>query len=471
MQTKDPLARKRILILGFGRQGKALARWLPKVGATVVVNDKRTEEELNINKRDYPNVRFVLGEHPDNVINGIAMICVSGGVPLDMPLLELARQRKIPITNDAQLFMERCPAPVIGITGSAGKTTTTTLVGEIIRRAGYKTWVGGNIGDVLLDVLPDIQADDVVIMELSSFQLDLMTSSPQVAAILNITPNHLDRHKSMEAYVKAKANIIRYQKTSDIAVLSADDNITKNLEVAVSGELVSFSAYSMVPNGAFCIGNRLMLAGAASYDYVPHILCEKDEIPLRGDHNVLNVLAACAIAGSLGLASDRPGISPETMRQAILAFKPVPHRLEVVGEVDGVTYINDSIATAPERLVAALRSFKEPLVLLLGGADKDLPWDEAVHLSLQKAHGIILFGKEGEKQVRNKAAKLFKLMGANENVLHIVDDLEAAVTKASELAFDGDVVLLSPGGTSYDAYSDFAERGEHFRQLVKALES
>lgn len=470
MKAKDPLAGKRILVLGFGRQGKALARWLPKVGARVVVNDSRTDEELKLNRRDYPGVRFVLGEHPDTVINGIAMICVSGGVPLDMPILQEARNRKIPLTNDAQLFLERCPAPVIGITGSAGKTTTTTLVGEIVRRAGHKTWVGGNIGDVLLDVLSDIQKEDVVVMELSSFQLELMTSSPQVAAILNITPNHLDRHKSMESYIKSKTNIIRYQKPDDIAVLSADDPVASQLEMAVQGELVTFSNRTMVPNGAFGVGSRIVLAGAASFDYVPHVLCQKDEIPLRGDHNVLNVLAACAIAGSLGLAADRPGIEPDTMREAILNFKPVPHRLEVVCEIDGVTYINDSIATAPERLVAALRSFDEPLILLLGGADKDLQWDAAVHLALQKARCIILFGKTGDKQVRSKTALLFRLLGADEQVLHQVDTLDDAVTKAAELAQSGDVVLMSPGGTSYDAYHDFAARGEHFRKLVQALE-
>lgn len=471
MQTKDPLSGKRVLIIGFGRQGKALARWFPKIGATVVVNDSRTEETLKLNRRDYPGVRFILGEHPDTAINGIALICVSGGVPLDMPLLELARERNLPITNDAQLFMERCPAPVIGITGSAGKTTTTTLVGEIVRLAGYKTWVGGNIGDVLLDVLDDISREDVVVMELSSFQLELMDRSPQVGAILNLTPNHLDRHKTMDAYINAKLNIIRYQNPSNIAVLSADNPVTKALEDTVIGELAQFSNRTMVLNGTFAMGNRLMVSGTASYDYVPHVLCEKDEIPLIGEHNVQNVLAACAIAGSLGLAADRPGISPETMREAILNFKPVPHRLETVRVLNGVTYVNDSIATAPERLVAALRSFDKPLILLLGGADKDLPWGEAVHLSLQKSHSIILFGAEGTKQVREKVGRLFKLRGASADILHIVDDLDAAVAKAVEIAEDGDIVLLSPGGTSYDAYNDFAERGEHFRQLVNALES
>lgn len=470
MKVKDPLAGRRILVLGFGRQGKALARWLPKVGATVVVNDSRSEEELKLNRRDYPGVKFVLGEHPETVINGISMICISGGVPLDMPILQEARNRNIPLTNDAQLFLERCPAPVIGITGSAGKTTTTTLVGEILRRAGYKTWVGGNIGDVLLDILPDVQREDVVVMELSSFQLELMTSSPQVAAILNITPNHLDRHKTMEAYIKAKSNIIRFQKSDDIAVLGVDNPIASQLEIMVQGELVTFSNRAMVANGTFGLGSRLVLSGAASYDYVPHILCQKDEIPLRGEHNVLNVLAACAIAGALGLATDRPGIEPEIMRETILNFKAVPHRLELVRQIKGVAYINDSIATAPERVVADLRSFEEPLVLLLGGADKDLPWDAVVHLALQKARHIIIFGKPGKKQVRDKASLLFKLRGADERILHIVDTLDEAVAKAAELAQVGDVVLLSPGGTSYDAYQDFAERGEHFRKLVQGLE-
>jgi UDP-N-acetylmuramoylalanine--D-glutamate ligase len=470
MIKKDPLAGKRVLVLGFERQGKALARWLPKVGASVLVNDKNSEESLKFNRADYPNVRFVLGEHQDTVLDGIHLICISGGVPLEMPLLVAARERGIAFTNDAQLFMERCPAPVIGITGSAGKTTTTTLVGEMIRNAGYKTWVGGNIGDVLLDVLADIQAEDVVVMELSSFQLDLMTISPQVGAILNITPNHLDRHKTMQAYTLAKANIISHQKPSDIAVLSQDDPIAHSLEAIVEGELVTFSNRTMVANGAFCVGNRVVLAGAASYDAAPHVLLEKEEIPLRGEHNVLNVLAACAIAGSLGLATDRPGIEPEVMRETILNFKPVPHRLELVREYKGASYVNDSIATAPERLIAALRSYQEPLILLLGGADKDLPWDEAVHLAMQKSRHVIIFGKMGEKQVREKVAKLFRLRGADERFLSLVDDLPAAVTKAAELAEAGDVVLMSPGGTSYDAYKDFAERGEHFRQLVNSLQ-
>lgn len=469
MSLTDPLKGQRALIIGFGRQGKALARWLPTVGARVVVNDQRSAEILRLNKADYPGVEFVLGEHPESALDGVDLLCVSGGVPLEMPLVQAALQRGLRVTNDAQLFMERSPAPVVGITGSAGKTTTTRLTGEIIRRAGYKTHVGGNTGEVLLDVLDEISPDDVVVMELSSFQLELMTISPRVGAILNITPNHLDRHKTMDAYVSAKFNILRHQRPGDMAVLSEDDSITRQMLESVVGELATFSASDMVTDGAFLAGNRLVLAGAASFDAVPHVLCTSDELPLIGDHNLLNVLAACTIAGSLGLAIDRPGIEPETMRAAIREFKPVPHRLEIVHVARGVTYVNDSIATAPERLVAALRSFKQPLVLLLGGADKDLPWDQAAHLALQKSRHIVLFGKSGEKQVAEKVGRLLRLKGARDDVLTRVETLDEAVKRAAEVAQAGDVVLLSPGGTSYDAYPDFEARGEHFRKLVREL--
>lgn len=200
------------------------------------------------------------------------------------------------------------------------------------------------------------------------------------------------------------------------------------------------------------------------------MLCERGDVPLRGDHNLLNVLAACAIAGSLGIATDRPGIEPEVMSAAIRDFKAVPHRLEVVRVLRDVTYVNDSIATAPERLIAALRSFNEPLVLLLGGADKDLPWEAATSLAMRKARHIVLFGKAGEKQVGDKVAKLLTLRGADQGVFTRVETLDEAVQVAAGVAQAGDVVLLSPGGTSYDAYRDFEARGEHFRQLVHALE-
>ena len=346
MANRDLLAGKRIVVFGFGRQGVALARWLPTVGAEVVVTDSRSARELNLRRRDYPGVRFYLGGHPEDLLIGARLICVSGGVPLDLPILELARERGIPFSNDAQLFLERCPAPAIGITGSAGKTTTSALTARIAAKAGYKVWLGGNIGNPLISDLKRIKASDLVVMELSSFQLELMTASPRVAALLNLTPNHLDRHGSLEAYAGAKANILLHQRATDVAVLGWDSAGSRAYEPAVAGELVAFSMDEMVPNGAFMLGSRLLVAGSASYDMSPHVVCQREDIQLRGDHNARNVLAACAITGSTGLAIDRPGVMPDVMRATIREFQAVEHRLETVRELDGVTWVNDSIATA-----------------------------------------------------------------------------------------------------------------------------
>ncbi len=469
MAQRDPLAGKRVVVFGFGRQGTALARWLPTVDAEVVVTDSRSAKELGLRRRDYPGLRFYMGGHPDEVLVGARCICVSGGVPLDLPILQEARERGIPLTNDAQLFLERCPAPVIGITGSAGKTTTTALVANIVAEAGYKVWRGGNIGNPLIEDLPRIRAADIVVMELSSFQLELMSASPTVAAVLNLTPNHIDRHGTFENYVSAKANILRYQRATDVAVLGWDSPVSQTLEQVVAGEQLAFSLYDMVPDGAFVLGSRLLVAGSASYDMGPHVVCEREEIPLRGDHNVLNVLAACAITGGMGLAIDRPGVTPDVMRKSIRNFQAVAHRLETVREVGGVTWVNDSIATAPERLLAALSSYEEQLVLLIGGADKDLPWEAAIHFALRKARHIIVFGEDGAKQVASKVMNLMEKMRVRDDQLSRVQTLDEAVERAADVAQAGDIVLLSPGGTSYDAYDDFAARGAHFRQLVSEL--
>ena len=453
----DPLHGKTIVVLGFARQGKALARWLPTIGARVVVSDGKTAEELKLNPAEYPGVEFILGGHPDILLEGADLVCVSGGVPLDLPILQLALRYGVPLTNDAQLFMERCPAPVIGITGSAGKTTTTTLTGEIFKRAGHRTWVGGNIGDVLLSVLPIINPQDRVVMELSSFQLELMTVSPNIGAVLNITPNHLDRHGTMEAYAQAKSHILLHQKPHDVAVLGRDDAVARALEQITAGDVVWFSANEMVADGACLIGERLVVAGDASPDGEPHVICERGDIQLRGDHNVLNVLAACGITGAAG-------IEPEVMSEVIREFRGVAHRLETIRSVDGVLYVNDSIATAPERVLAALRSYSEPLVLLLGGRDKKLPWELMLSLALVKSRKIIAFGEFGEGIVQ-----VVKRLCGSEDPIICVKTLDEAVEQAAKVAQPGDVVLLSPGGTSYDAYPDFAARGEHFRKLVQAL--
>lgn len=453
----DILNERRVIVVGFARQGQALARWLPTVGARPVVTDGKTAEQLGIDTADFPGVRFVLGENPLELLDRAEMVCVSGGVPLTIPLIEEAVRRKIPVTNDAQLFVDRCPAPLVGITGSAGKTTTTTLVGQMMKNGGFQTWVGGNIGNVLLDVLNYIQPKDRVVMELSSFQLELMTSSPPIGAVLNITPNHLDRHGTMEAYMNAKAHIVAHQGVDGVAVLNKDDIGSMVLESIAGGDVCWFSRREIVGDGAFLAGARLFVAGRSSVSGDPEFVCEVGDIPLRGDHNVANVLAACAIAGAAG-------VTPEVLANTVRTFKGVPHRLETVREVGGVTWVNDSIATAPERVLAALRSYTEPLVLLLGGADKKLPWDELVALTPFKCRHVVCFGRDGDIPLET-ARNLQIDMGMYTRV----QTLEEAVEAAARVAEAGDVVLLSPGMTSYDAYPNFEVRGEQFRALVGGL--
>jgi UDP-N-acetylmuramoylalanine--D-glutamate ligase len=463
------LADKRVLILGLARQGTALARFLARAGAEVTVSDLRDEVALADQVAELAGlpIRYVLGKHPLSLLDRADLVCLSGGVPVDVPIVLEAQRRSIPLSNDAQLFLERCPAPVIGITGSAGKTTTTALVGEMCRAAGLRTWVGGNIGNPLIADLDQIRPDDRVVMELSSFQLEVMTVSPHVAAVLNITPNHLDRHKTMEAYVAAKRNIVAHQRLEDFALLSYNEPNARSLALETAAHLLWFSAGAEVDEGAFTTNGELTLR----LDGVDRAICQSAEVRLRGRHNLLNVLAASVLAGVAG-------VPVEAMCQVAMAFTGVEHRLELVREWDGVSWYDDSIATAPERSLAALRSFEEPIVLLAGGRDKDLPWDEFAGETVERVRQLITFGEAGLMIARIVDERLGQEQGESatphQPVLEeitAVETLEQAVEVAARVSRPGDVVLLSPGGTSFDAFRDFVERGERFKELVRLLGS
>lgn len=463
LDSNDPLFGKTAVVLGFARQGQALARWLPSVGAKVIVSDKRdfgALAEAILEFIDAP-IQYALGGHPLSLLDEADILFLSGGVDPKIPLCVEARRRGIPLSNDAQLFLERCKAPIIGVTGSAGKTTTTTLIGEMCKAAQLPTHVGGNIGDVLLTKLTQVRPDHKVVMELSSFQLELMTRSPQIAVVTNVTPNHLDRHGTMENYLEAKAQIFLHQQPNDIAIFNLDDHGSYSLSERAHSRVAFFSTREMVSNGAFVAGSRLMVTGISAPDGGAKIVCSREDIKLRGDHNLQNVLAACAAAGAAG-------VPVEAMRQVIKTFSGVPHRLEVVRVVGGVTYVNDSIATAPERVIAALRSFTEPIILLAGGRDKKLPWDELLMFVAQRVKHLITFGEFGEQIAA--MARRFQMPSSTLKSVTYLATLDVAVKHAADIAQSGDVVLLSPGCTSYDAYQDFEERGEHFRMLVSALE-
>ena len=454
-----PIAEHHIVVLGLARQGSAVARWLAAQGAQVTISDVKPAEQLTAEieaLRDVP-VKFALGGHPLALLADCDALCLSGGVPIDLPIVLEARRHGIALTNDAQLFMERCPAPLIGITGSAGKTTTTTLTGDILRAAKYETWVGGNIGHPLIGDLDAIRPTHRVVMELSSFQLDVMTISPPVAAVLNVSPNHLDRHQTMDAYLAAKGHILDYQTFDDTAVLGYDNPIARQLSNRRRGCVRFFSREKIIGRGAFLKGDRLIVV-----QHQEREVCRVSDIPLRGEHNVLNVLAACALAITLG-------VEPDAMAQAIRNFKGVAHRLQLIRTVNGVQYYDDSIATAPERLMAGLLAYDEPIVLLAGGRDKHLPWGEAAKLIVERVRDLIVFGEMADLVQTAVEAQLAQSGTRVLERIHHVSTLEEAVAKAAQVARSGEVALLSPGGTSYDAFKDFAERGDRFQELVKSL--
>ncbi len=453
-----------MLVLGAARQGQAAARYLIRHGARVTINDRRSPAEMRMAQEalaDLP-ILWVLGGHPLELLDDVDLLCLSGGVPLDNPLVVEAVRRGLPLTNDTQIFMEVVPCRTVGITGSAGKTTTTTLVGRMATNAiGWlpslrRVWIGGNIGDPLLNYVDEMAPDDLAVLEISSFQLEQMVLSPNVAAVLNVTPNHLDRHGTMEAYLAAKARILEFQRVEDDAVLGREDAGAWSLRAKVRGRLFSFGLRppSSGECGAYLDRGVFVLREEGG----ERRLFGEDIVLLRGEHNRLNVLAACAIAAATGLPV-------EAMRAGVEGFNGVPHRLEFVREWRGARWYNDSIATAPERTMAAIRSFEEPLILLLGGRDKDLSWEELAALVRQRVDHVILFGEAAGKI----AAVLERAQGPKPETLDRCARLEEAVQAAARVAGPGDVVLLSPGGTSFDEFRDFEERGEWFRRWVQQL--
>ncbi|MCZ2128139.1 MAG: UDP-N-acetylmuramoyl-L-alanine--D-glutamate ligase [Anaerolineales bacterium] len=452
----------RVLILGAARQGVALARWLSRHGAAPVLSDSRPEEDLVLAKKALlgEKVRWALGGHPLELLDECDLLCLSGGVPLTLPVVREALRRGIPLSNDTQIFMEAVPCKTIGITGSAGKTTTTTLVGEMAkietRDQTRAVFVGGNIGDPLINYADDMRADDLAILELSSFQLEQTTLSPNIAALLNLTPNHLDRHGTMEAYASAKARILDFQSAQDTAIIGRDDDGAWNLREHVRGALQAFSLRELDKglNGA-CLRDGVLYLRENSAD---ERLLAREEIHLRGEHNVANVLAAFAIGHAAGFHLD-------AMREATREFRGVPHRLEFVRELRGAKWYNDSIATAPERSLAALRSFDEPIVLLLGGRDKNLPWGALANLVRERVKFTATFGEAGGMIQE----ALIRLGGVRAAQIGRADSLKGAIQLAAQESSAGDVVLLSPGCTSYDEFVDFAERGAAFKKWTLEL--
>lgn len=442
---------KRVLVYSLGIEGRDLARWMLKQGARVTISDTRTDAALEAAGASPPEgtERVVTGEALLDP-SGFDLVAVSQSVLRHSAALQRARELGVPVTSQMRLFLQLCPGRTVGITGSSGKSTTTALAGAIARAAGIDHIVGGNIGEALLGRLDEIGPETTVILEISHTQLQYTDRSPHIAAVTNVTPNHLDQF-SWDEYVGLKRAILAYQHREDIAVLNADDQTSRALMAAAKGRLVRTSIRTEPEgDGAWVDGGEVVVRKGGRTSAVLPVA----DLRLRGEHNLANVVMACAIAAEAGLSVD-------AMARAVRAFTGVQHRLEVVGNALGATWVNDSIATSPERAIAGLRAFTEPVVLLMGGRDKNLELDGLRELARERCHAVVCFGESGQ---------LFcdAMQPAVEDCT-LVSTLEEAVAAAAERVRSGDAVLLSPGGTSFDAYPNFEARGEAFRRLVRAL--
>lgn len=452
----DQFENKRVTIIGLAREGTALARFLCGVGARVTVSDSRSPAALAEFLRQIASLPVHLSLGGNRVQDAISAdyLFLSPGVPPLLPAVVEARKRNIPILSEPRLFLERCPAPVIGVTGSSGKTTTTSLIGEMLRRAGIRTHVGGNIGKPLIGELGSIAPTDAVVMELSSFQLALFDISPHIAVVTTLSPDHLDMHSSLEEYYDSKRNIVRFQGEGDIAVLNADDAEVRTFAGGHRGSIAWFSLEDDPSRAAYFDGENLWIHPNGSPEGSPAtLLTSTGEIRLRGRHNIANSLAAVVAANAAGASLD-------AIREVLFTFGGVPHRQETVAIAGGVEFVNDSIATSPERTIAALETFDRPIRWLAGGRDKRLPLDRLLGVAASKPIDAYLYGETGE-------ALAAALRSAGARVAGVYADLESAFDAAARDARPEDVVLLSPACTSFDQYRDYDARGQAFRSLVQ----
>jgi UDP-N-acetylmuramoylalanine--D-glutamate ligase len=446
-------AGKRVTVVGLGIEGEDMARYFAALGARVTVSDAKPREALGRRAADLEaaGVRLALGGNDPADTVEADLVCASQSVPLSNPAVAAAMAAGRPVESMTSLFLQWWPGPVLGITGSSGKTTTTSLTAAVFAAAGRRHVLGGNIGVGLLSLLAQGTPETWAVMEVSHTQLTLTRQSPGVAALLNVTPNHLDQF-TWDEYVELKRHIFSFQGPGDVCVFNAEDPVSRELRAGAPGRSLLFGIQGDHGcDGAFVERGTLFIRRDARAQAV----LPAAEVPLRGRHNLANVAAAAALA----VAS---GIGPEAVAAAVRGFRPPPHRIELVGSVDGAAYYDDSIATTPERTLAALRSFEEPIVLLLGGRDKHLPLEEMAAEAARRCRAVICFGEA--------RALLAEAVGAAGCQVEVVDGMAEAVERAHRAARAGDVVLMSPACTSFDAYPNFERRGEHFRELVRALE-
>lgn len=455
----DEIKGKKISLIGIGVSHSDLISRLRDRGAKVTACDKRSREQIGeaiCNNFEAQDIELHLGDNYLVGLDGADIVLRTPGMRFHDPVLENLRENGVVVTSEMELFFDLCPCKTIAVTGSDGKTTTTTLIAEILKEAGNRVHLGGNIGRPLMPIVQDIRENDFAVAELSSFQLISMRRSPDIAVITNITPNHLDMHKDMQEYVNAKLNILRHQGAFSRTVLGVDNDIAASLGSEVRGQKFEFSVKRPVRTGAYLGEDGIIYMSVNGK--VTKIM-HANEIKIPGMHNVENYLAAiCAVWGYVDI---------EAIYNVAVEFGGVEHRIELVRKLDGVKWYNDSIATTPTRTIAGLDSFDQKLIIIAGGYDKKIPFEPLVPKLMEKVKLLILTGVTADKI--EAAVRAYPGYDPAQLAIVRAQDLADAVRVAHESAKSGDVVSLSPACASFDAYPNFEARGRHFKELVNAL--
>lgn len=451
-EFKHNVAGKNITVIGIGISNLPLIKYLVSLGANVTACDRRSAEDLgeNYTELEKLGVKFNLGDGYLNNLSG-DMIFKTPGMRYDVPELLKAKENGSIVTSEMEVFFEVCPSHIIAVTGSDGKTTTTTLIHKMMTGAGYKTWLGGNIGNPLLTDTEKMKENDWVILELSSFQLHTMRKSPEIAVITNISPNHLDMHKDYKEYIDAKKNIMLYQNEGDTLIVNADNQVTADIGKSANGAVKYFSRNGMAD--VYLDGNIIKRG-------IVEILNIKD-IKIPGMHNVENYMAAIAAVSGL--------VSKEVIVNVAKTFGGVEHRIELVRTLDGVKYYNSSIDSSPNRTINTLRVFPNKVIMIAGGKDKGIPYDEIGPALAEHVKVLILIGATSDKIQEALDAEINKTGNGKDIEVIRATSYEDAVNTARSKAHDGDVVLLSPASTSFDMFRNFEERGNLFKKIVNEL--
>ena len=457
-EFNDYIRFRKVAVIGLGVSNLPLLDYLYDKKAQVTVFDERTIDEIDSNiitKINTYEFELSFGKKCLEKLKGFNVVFRSPSCLPTRPELQEEANRGAIVTTEVEMLMEMCPCKIIGVTGSDGKTTTTSMINAVLQKAGFNTFLGGNIGTPLFTRLPEIKPDDIVVLELSSFQLMNMHVSPDISVITNITPNHLNIHKDYDEYIDAKKNIFKYQNENGILILNYDNEITRKCCKEAKGKVIFFSSNTKLDNGFIVDGDVIK----ECEDKVRKHILNTDEVILRGNHNFQNIATVLAATKTL--------VDTDIAVQAIKEFKPVEHRIEFIREIDGVKWYNDSASSSPTRTLSGINAFKENIVLIAGGYDKNLDYEPLAKPVLDKVSTLILIGQTAEKifdVVKNESEKQNKKID-----IYMCDSLEQTIDIAKKSAKKGEVVLFSPASASFDMFKNFADRGQKFKNLVNNI--